>query len=70
MNDEVIENIAIRYFSWSDKQPMGGSEILVSENPSNSSGEIDLSDDEALRLNAFIVQALAEGQHITLRTTI
>ena len=68
--DNMIENIAIRYFSWSDEQPMGGSEILVSENPSNSSGEIDLSDDEALRLSAFIVQALAEGQHTTLRTTI
>ncbi|MCT3046822.1 hypothetical protein [Leuconostoc mesenteroides] len=68
--DDMIENIAIRYFSWSDEQPMGGSEILVSENPSNSSGEIDLSDDEALRLSAFIVQALAEGQHTTLRTTI
>ncbi|MDN6081611.1 MAG: hypothetical protein L0I43_06145, partial [Leuconostoc sp.] len=64
--DDMIENIAIRYFSWSDEQPMGGSEILVSENPSNSSGEIDLSDDEALRLSAFIVQALAEGQHTTL----
>ena len=70
MNDEVIENIAIRYFSWSDKQPMGGSEILVSENPSNSSGEIDLSNDEALRLSAFIMEELAEGKHVTLRTTI
>ena len=45
MNDEVIENIAIRYFSWYDKQPMGVSEILVSENQSNISVEIDLSDD-------------------------
>ncbi|WP_260361180.1 hypothetical protein [Leuconostoc pseudomesenteroides] len=70
MNDEVVENIAIRYFSWSDEQPMGGSEILVSENPSNSSGEIDLSDDEALRVSAFIMQELAEGKHVTLRTTI
>ena len=70
MNDEVIENIAIRYFSWSDEFPMGGSEMHVSESTSNDSGEIDLSDDEALRLRAFIVQALAEGQHITLRTTI
>ncbi|MGR8825268.1 hypothetical protein [Leuconostoc mesenteroides] len=70
MNDEVIENIGIRYFSWSDEQPMGGSGILVSENPSNSSGEIDLSDDEALRLSAFIMEELAEGKHVTLRTTI
>lgn len=70
MNDEVIENISIRYFSWSDENPMGGSEILVSENPSNSSGEIDLSDDEALRVSAFIMQELAEGKHVTLRTTI
>lgn len=70
MNDEVIEKIAIRYFSWPDEQPMGGSEILVSENQSNSSGEIDLSDDEALRLSAFIMQELAEGKHVTLRTTI
>lgn len=70
MNDEVIENIAIRYFSWSDEPPMGSSEILVNENSSNSSGEIDLSDDEALRLSAFIMQELAEGKHGTLRTTI
>ncbi|MDC2805077.1 hypothetical protein [Leuconostoc suionicum] len=70
MNDEAIENTAIRYFSWSDEQSTGGSEILVSENPSNSSGEIDLSDDEALRLSAFIMQELAEGKHVTLRTTI
>ena len=49
---------------------MGGSEILVSENQSNSSGEIDLSDDEALRLSAFIMEELAEGKHVTLRTTI
>lgn len=70
MNDEVMENIAIRYFAWSDEQPMGGSEILVSGNPSNSSGEIDLSDDEALRVSAFIIQELAEGKHVTLRTTI
>ncbi|WP_273705655.1 hypothetical protein [Leuconostoc mesenteroides] len=70
MNDEVMENIAIRYFSWSDEQPMGGSEILVSGNPSNSSGEIDLSDDEALRVSAFIMQELAEGKQVTLRTTI
>ena len=33
MNDEVIENIAIRYFSWSD-EPLWVGEILVSE-PSN-----------------------------------
>ncbi|WP_349517399.1 hypothetical protein [Leuconostoc mesenteroides] len=70
MNDEVIENIAIRYFSWSDDFPMGGSEIIVSESTSNDSGEIDLSDDEALRLSSFILQELAEGKHITLRTTI
>lgn len=70
MNDEVIENIAIRYFSWSDTFPMGGSEILVSESTSNDSGEIDLSDDEALRLSAFIMEELAEGKHVTLRTTI
>lgn len=70
MNDEVIENIAIRYFSWSDEFPMGGSEILVSESTSNDSGEIDLSDDEALALSSFILQAIAEGQHVTLRTTI
>lgn len=38
MNDEVIENIAIRYFSWSDEFPMGGSEIYVSESTSNDSG--------------------------------
>ncbi|MFT9469555.1 hypothetical protein [Leuconostoc pseudomesenteroides] len=69
MNDEVIEDIAIRYFSWSDEFPMGGSEILVSQSPSNDSGEIDLSDDEALRLSAFIVQEITEGKHITLRTT-
>ncbi|ABJ62204.1 hypothetical protein LEUM_1104 [Leuconostoc mesenteroides subsp. mesenteroides ATCC 8293] len=25
MNDEVIEKIAIRYFSWSTEFPMGGS---------------------------------------------
>ncbi|WP_273731554.1 hypothetical protein [Leuconostoc mesenteroides] len=43
MNDEVVENIAIRYFSWSD---------------------------EALRLSAFIMEELAEGKHVTLRTTI
>ena len=30
----------------------------------------DLSDDEALRLSAFIMQELAEGKHVTLRTTI
>lgn len=70
MNDEMIENIAIRYFSWSDENPMGGTEILVSENPSNSSGEIDLSDDEALALSSFIMQELAEGKHVTLRTII
>lgn len=70
MNDEVIENIAIRYFSWSDDFPMGGSEILVSESTSNDSGEIDLSDDEALRLSAFIMEELAEGKHVILRTTI
>ena len=70
MNDEVIENIAIRYFSWSDDFPMGGSEIHVSESTSNDSGEIDLSDDEALHLSSFILQKLAEGKHITLRTTI
>ncbi|MCT4388472.1 hypothetical protein EFN46_09725 [Leuconostoc pseudomesenteroides] len=70
MNDEVIENIAIRYFSWSDEFPMGGSEIPVSESTSNDSGEIDLSDDEALRLSAFIMEELAEGKHVTLRTTI
>ena len=70
MNDEVIENIAIHYFSWSDEFPMGGSEILVSESTSNDSGEIDLSDDEALALSSFILQAIAEGQHVTLRTTI
>lgn len=49
---------------------MGGTEILVSENPSNSSGELDLSDDEALALSSFIMQELAEGKHVTLRTTI
>lgn len=70
MNDEVIENIAILYFSWSDEFPMGGSEIYVSESTSNDSGEIDLSDDEALRLSAFIMEELAEGKHVTLRTTI
>lgn len=70
MNDEVIENIAIRYFSWSDEFPMGGSDIFVSESTSNDSGEIDLSDDEALALSSFILQAIAEGQHVTLRTTI
>lgn len=70
MNDEVIENIAIRYFSWSDEFPMGGSEIQVSESTSNDSGEIDLSDDEALRLSSFILQELAEGKHVTLRITI
>ena len=70
MNDETIENIAIRYISWSAEQPMGGSEIHVSESTSNDSGEIDLSDDEALRLSAFIMQELAEGKHVTLRTTI
>ena len=70
MNDEVIENTAIRYFSWSDDFPMGGSELLVSESTSNDSGEIDLSDDEALRLSAFITEELAEGKHVTLRTTI
>ncbi|MCQ6659479.1 hypothetical protein NO608_07395 [Leuconostoc citreum] len=70
MNDEVIENIAIRYFSWSDEFPMGGSEIYVSESTSNDSGEIDLSDDEALRLSAFIMEELAEGKRVTLRTTI
>lgn len=70
MNDEVIESVTIRYFSWSDDFPMGGSEIHVSESTSNDSGEIDLSDDEALRLSAFIMEELAEGKHITLRTTI
>ncbi|QEA46638.1 hypothetical protein FGL72_03785 [Leuconostoc citreum] len=70
MNDEVMENIAIRYFSWSDEFPMGGSEIHVSAATSNDSGEIDLSDDEALRLSAFIMEELAEGKHVTLRTTI
>ena len=70
MNDEVIENIAIRYFSWSDEFPMGGSVMHVSESTSNDSGEIDLSDDEALRLSAFITEELAEGKHVTLRTTI
>ncbi|WP_242029771.1 hypothetical protein [Leuconostoc falkenbergense] len=70
MNDEVIENIAIRYYSWSDEFPMGGSEIHVSESTSNDSGEIDLSDDEALRLSAFIMEELAAGKHVTLRTTI
>lgn len=70
MNEEVIEHIAIRYFSWSDDFPMGGNEVHVSESTSNDSGEIDLSDDEAMRLSAFIVQELAEGKHVTLRTTI
>ncbi|EEJ42868.1 hypothetical protein [Leuconostoc mesenteroides] len=49
---------------------MGGSGIHVSESTSNESGEIDLSDDEALRLSAFIMEELAEGKHVTLRTTI
>lgn len=49
---------------------MGGSEIHVSESTSNDSGEIDLSDDEALRLSTFIMEELAEGKHVTLRTTI
>ncbi|WP_286012617.1 hypothetical protein [Leuconostoc mesenteroides] len=42
MNDEVIENIAIRYYSWSDEFPMG----------------------------AFIMEELAAGKHVTLRTTV
>lgn len=70
MTDEVIENIAIRYFSWSDENSMGGSETLVSEQPSNSYGEINLYDDEAMALSAFIVGELTQGHHITLRTTI
>lgn len=70
MTNEPIQDIVISYFSWSDNFPLGGSEIHVSESTSNDSGEIDLSDDEARRLSAFIVQELAEGKHVTLRTTI
>lgn len=53
MNDEVIENIAIRYFSWSDEFPMDGGEIHVSESTSNDSGEIDLSRKNWLRVNTL-----------------
>ena len=28
MNDEVIENIAIRHFSWSDEFPMAGVKFM------------------------------------------
>lgn len=68
MTNEPIQDITINYFSWSDEFPMGGSEVEVSESSTNDSGEIDLSDDEALRLSSFILQEISEGKHITFRT--
>lgn len=65
---EPIQNIAVSYFSWSDEQSEGGCEHEVSKFTSNDSGEVDLSDDEALRLSSFILEELPKGNHITLRT--
>ncbi|WP_349535081.1 hypothetical protein [Leuconostoc citreum] len=68
MTNDPIQDIKISYFSWSDELPTGGDELRISENSTNDSGEIDLSDDEALRLSSFILQELTEGRHITFRT--
>ncbi|MGR8808929.1 hypothetical protein [Leuconostoc citreum] len=63
MTNELIQDIAINYFSWSDELPTGGDELRISENSTNDSGEIDLSDDEALRLSSFILQEISEVKH-------
>lgn len=68
MTNEPIQAIAINYFSWSDELPEGGNELEISDFRSNDSGEIDLSDDEALRLSSFILQEISAGKHITFRT--
>ncbi|WP_349549738.1 MULTISPECIES: hypothetical protein [Leuconostoc] len=68
MTNEPIQDIVISYFSWSDELPTGGDELRISDYNTNDSGEIDLSDDEALRLSAFILQEISEGKHITFRT--
>ncbi|MGR8823231.1 hypothetical protein [Leuconostoc citreum] len=68
MMNEPIQNIAINYFSWSDELTTGGDELRISDYNTNDSGEIDLSDDEALRLSSFILQEISEGKHITFRT--
>ncbi|WP_349535485.1 hypothetical protein [Leuconostoc citreum] len=68
MMNEPIQNIPINYFSWSDELTTGGDELRISDYNTNDSGEIDLSDDEALRLSSFILQEISEGKHITFRT--
>lgn len=68
MTNEPIQDVAISYFSWSVEQSEGGHEHEISEFSSNDSGEIDLSDDEALGLSTFILQELGKGKHITFRT--
>ncbi|MGQ2284451.1 hypothetical protein [Leuconostoc pseudomesenteroides] len=68
MTNEPIQSITISYFSWSVEQSEGGNEHEISEFSSNDSGEIDLSDDEALGLSTFILQELGKGKHITFRT--
>lgn len=68
MTNDPIEDVAISYFSWADELPTGGDELRISKYSSNDSGEIDLTDDEALRLSSFILQELSEGKHITFRT--
>lgn len=66
MDIRMLENVTLNYFSWDDKNPTGGSEKIVSKENSKN-GVLNLTDDEALTLIAFMKSELQAGKHISFR---